>query len=320
MENIVSLWRSGKYEKIIFTGMGSSYFVSYAATSLLNRRGVASFAINAGELLHYQFSLLNSKTLLVCISQSGESYEIVKLLEQLPQEVTVIGISNEVGSTLVRKATESLLCKAGKEDMTSTKTFITTYLCVYLLALAFDGKWNEQSAREIEKVVETVQGLLDSRQQWLGEAVKTIAHTGFVQLIGRGSTLAAVKQSALMCMEATRNPAAGILGGEFRHGPMEMVKEGFRAVVFAPSGNTSEQSITAVADILKFGGKVLLISHQKSSVEHAGLCNIVIPCENEELFAIPGIIPMQLIVNQWSIEEGNTPGDFTRGAKVTAIE
>ncbi|MEI7525055.1 MAG: SIS domain-containing protein, partial [Mariniphaga sp.] len=147
-----------------------------------------------------------------------------------------------------------------------------------------------------------------------------IAHTPFVQLVARGPVFAAAQQSALMLMEATRNPASALLGGEFRHGPMEMVKEGFRAVVFAPSGITYNQSITVATDILKFGGKVLLITDKNPPISDENLFRIVIPCPNEPLFAILCLIPMQLIVNQWSIEEENIPGNFTRGAKVTAVE
>jgi len=87
--------------KRIFTGMGSSCVISYVAACLLNSHKINSFAINANELLHYQFQLLTKKTLLVCISQSGESYEIVKITEQLPPNITAIAISNEPESTLV---------------------------------------------------------------------------------------------------------------------------------------------------------------------------------------------------------------------------
>ena len=320
LRQVIDLWKSGRFDKIIFTGMGSSYFISCAATSLLNPQHVTSFAINAGELLHYQFSLITKTTLFVCISQSGESYEVVKILEQLPSDITVIAISNESESTLAKKAQISLLSKAGKEDMTSTKTFISTYLVAYLLSLSFSDKFNKTSVSEIETIIQTVSDLLKNRDQWLTDAVKTIAHTPFVQLVARGPVFAAAQQSALMLMEATRNPASALLGGEFRHGPMEIVKEGFRAVVFAPSGITYNQSITVTSDILKFGGKVLLITDQNPPISDENLFSIVIPCPNEPLFAILSLIPMQLIVNQWSIEEENIPGNFTRGAKVTAVE
>jgi glutamine---fructose-6-phosphate transaminase (isomerizing) len=314
------LWQSGKYDQMIFTGMGSSYFISYAATCLFNDQKISSFAINAGELLHYQFSLLNKKTLLVCISQSGESYEIVKILEKLSPDVTVVCICNEADSTLAKKTKVALLSKAGKEDMTSTKTFISTYLVTYLLSLAMDGKLNEVSFSEIRSVVQAVENMLSTRDQWLDGAVKTIGHTPFVQLVGRGPVFATVQQCALMFMEATRNPASALLGGEFRHGPMEMVKDGFRAVIFAPSGTTYSQSSIIATDILKYGGKVLLITDQLSPIQNENLYIVQVPRINEPLFAITSAIPLQLIVNQRSIEEENVPGNFTRGAKVTAIE
>jgi glutamine---fructose-6-phosphate transaminase (isomerizing) len=320
LNRIVTRWASGKFNKIIFTGMGSSYFIAYSATCLFNQQGITSFAINAGELLHYQSSLLDKTTLLVCISQSGESYEIVKILEKIPSEVTVIGICNESESTLVKKAQESLLSKAGKEEMTSTKTYISTYLAMYILSLAFGGKYNDSSISEIEKSIQIVSNLLKNRDQWLNDAAKIIAHVPFVQLIGRGPVYATVQQSALMFMEATRNPASALLGGEFRHGPMEMVKKDFRAVVFAPAGTTYIQSIAVTSDILKYGGKVLLLTDEVPLLKNDNLFSIVFPCPNEALFPILSAIPMQLIVNQWSIEEKNEPGNFTRGAKITSIE
>jgi glucosamine--fructose-6-phosphate aminotransferase (isomerizing) len=320
LKRIVTLWQSKQYDKIIFTGMGSSYFIAIAATCLLNSQNISSFAINASELLHYQFSLFNNKTLFVCISQSGESYEIVRILEKLSTEVTVIAISNEKNSTLVRFAKESLLSKAGKEEMTSTKTYISTYLVTYLLSLALGGKLDDNSILEIENIIKSVSEVLNNRNQWLGDAVKMIAHVPFVQLVGRGSAFATAQQSALMLMEATRNPASALLGGEFRHGPMEMIKKGSSVVVFAPSGTTYNQSLTATSDILKFGAKVLLITDQVPPIKDDNLFTILISCSNEALFAIASVIPMQLIVNQWSIEDKNEPGDFMRGAKITAIE
>ena len=320
LKRVVRLWQSGQFDKIIFTGMGSSYFISNAATCLLNPHKITSFAINAGELLHYQFQLLTQKTLLVCISQSGESYEIVKILEQLPPEVTVIAICNEPESTLVKKADESLLSIAGKEEMTSTKTFITSYLVAYILSLALSERLVSTSFAEMEATIQSVSDLLNNRNKWLSDAVKTIAHAPFVQLVARGPVFATAQQSALMLMEATRNPASALLGGEFRHGPMEMIKEGSRVVVFAPGGKTYSQNLTATSDVLKFGAKVLLITDQVPTINHENLFSIIIPCVSEELFAISGIIPMQLLVNQWSIEEKNEPGNFTRGAKVTSIE
>jgi glutamine---fructose-6-phosphate transaminase (isomerizing) len=320
LNRIASLWKTGKYNKILFTGMGSSYFISYAASCMFNKNKIASMAINASELLHYQTSLLGPTTLLVCISQSGESFEIKKIFEQLPSNVTAVAICNEADSYLATMANELLLSQAGKEEMTSTKTYITSYLVTYILSLSLVVKFNEIAISEIEKTIEIVTSLLRNKEKWLDEAVKTIAHAPFVQLVGRGPVFASVQQSALMLMEASRNPASALLGGEFRHGPMEMIKNDSRVILFAASGATYNQSITATHDVLKFGARVLLITDKNPVIKHKNLYTIAIPSVNEALFAITSIIPMQLIVNQWALEDKNEPGNFTRGAKITTIE
>jgi len=320
LKSVVDLWNIGKYDKIIFTGMGSSYFISYAATCLFNKHGITSFAINAGELLHYQFSLLNSKSLLVCISQSGESFEIVNLIQKLSKDVTIISVCNEEKSFLAEYTEISLLSKAGKEEMTSTKTFVSSYLVIYFLSLALVGKFDDKIVHKIEKMIYVVDYLINHCDQWLPDSMTLLAHAPFIQLIGRGSVYATAKQSALMFMEATGTPSSGILGGEFRHGPMEMVKEGFKAIVFAPSGGTYTQSISMAKDISKYGGKVIFITNKAPIFNDRNIFNIIIPFLESDLFAIPAVVPLQLIVNQWAIENNTIPGVFTRGAKVTVIE
>lgn len=320
LRSVVDLWNTGKYDKIIFTGMGSSYFISYAATCLFNKHDITSFAINTGELLHYQFSLLNSKSLLVCISQSGESFEIVNLIKKLSKDVTIISVCNEEKSFLAEHTRISFFSKAGREEMTSTKTFVSSYLVVYILSLALVGKFDDKRVPKIEKMIYVVDYLINHSDQWLPDSMALLAHAPFIQLIGRGAVYATVKQSALMFMEATGTPSSGTLGGEFRHGPMEMVKEGFKSIIFAPSGGTYTQSVSLAKDISKYGGKVIFITNKTPIFNDRNIFNITIPLLESDLFAIPAVVLLQLIVNQWAIENSTIPGVFTRGAKVTAIE
>ena len=123
-----------------------------------------------------------------------------------------------------------------------------------------------------------------------------------------------------MFKEAVRNPAGGTLGDEFRHGPMEMVREGFRAVVFAPEGKTFDQSLKMAQDIAKFNGKVMIISNRDLNISDPNVYVFRIGVKDEYLFAIGSIIPLQLMVNSRAIELGREPGYFTRGAKITKTE
>jgi len=320
LSELESKWKSGKFRSVLFTGMGSSYFAPHTAMCLLSSYGIRSQVVNSGELLHYHRRLVTEDILFTAISQSGESFEIVKLLEKLNLPDSCIGITNEEESTLAQRAGLTLLSRAGKEDMTSTKTYISTLMVLHIFSLVLAGEWNEQNRSAIHRVVSAVDSMIKESDRLLPGATELLGRPEFVQVIGRGPSYSTVKQGALMFMEAARNPSAGIYGGEFRHGPMEMVKEGFRAVIFAPDGATCEQGFKMAADIAGFGGKVLLITNKNGELPAKGIQRILIPFYDEFLFPIPAIIPLQFIVNKWATGEGNEPGNFTRGAKVTITE
>ncbi|MEN8229073.1 MAG: SIS domain-containing protein [Bacteroidota bacterium] len=320
IQKAISLYQNREITEIIFTGMGSSFFTSYLASCLLNEYGIRTYAINASELLHYHFSLLHKNTLLVCGSQSGESYEIVKILQKLPEDRSCLAITNEQASTLAQQGSEVLLSKAGHEEMTSSKSYVSIALVKLIFSWALAGKWTDKKRDGIRQLIHNADELLNSYKNWMPEISRFLGDYDNIEMIGRGPSYASVQQGALMFREAVRNPAGGNLGGEFRHGPMEMVKEGFRAVVFAPEGNTFDQSIKMAQDIARFKGKVMVITNSELKISEPNIHLFRIPVKDQYLFAIGSIIPLQLMVNFRAIDLGLQPGYFTRGAKVTKVE
>lgn len=320
LEQISALWKSGNFNSILFTGMGSSFFAPYTATCMLSNNGITSANINAGELLHYHLPLLKGKSLLTCVSQSGESYEVVKILEKLPEGQPFVGITNESGSTLARLSEVALLSTAGKEEMTSTKTYVSTLLVLSIYCRALTGKWKKGKMPELNSAIGSLNDTIEKRNEWLSGAMELLGHPSFVQIIGRGPAYSSVLQGSLMVMEAARNPAAGMLGGEFRHGPLEMSKKGFRAIILAPLGTTYNQSVKLAGDITRFGGKVLFITNSQQYFNNSNILAINISCEDEYLFPVAAIVPLQFIVNQWAVDAGHEPGNFIMGAKVTTTE
>ncbi|MCA9734250.1 MAG: SIS domain-containing protein [Deferribacteres bacterium] len=306
--------------RLLFTGMGSSYFAAYNSVCLLSNLGISSCLVNASELLHYNRSLLNNDVLPVFVSQSGESYEIAELLKCIPRNRACIGVTNETASALGKRARVTLLTKAGREEMTSTKTFVSTILVMLIFAWRMAGKWEEDKMQRALQVIYMFEALLDSAGQLLDSIMSFLGDFDFIELIGRGPAFPAAQQSALMFKEATRTAAEGILGGEFRHGPMEMVAEGFVSVIFAAKGKTFGQSLTMAMDIAKFGGKVLIITDSADAIQYSNLYVLRIPNADENYFSILSILPLQLIVNQHALNKGVEPGQFINGAKVTMIE
>lgn len=320
LKKVSELFHKENFQLIIFTGMGSSYFTSYAASCFFNNIGIHSLAVNTSELLYYHFSLITEKTLIVCISQSGESIEVVKLLEKLPSNIFCIGISNEEKSSLTRKSKEFLLSKAGKEEMTSTKTYTSMTLLVFMLGWFLAEAWGKAKTSEIKEMIAGTEKLLACYKDLIADEFKFLGDIEFLQFIGRGPSFSTALQSELMFKEAARVSAAATLGGEFRHGPMEMVKQGFKTILFAAAGNTYDQSIKMATDIAKNKGKVILITNKNPHKSDRNIKTMTINQSDEYLFVIQGIIPVQLMVNHLALSKGLTPGNFINGRKVTLLE
>ena len=308
------------FEQIIFTGMGSSYFVSHAAATLFNNLNIKAFAVNASELLHYNFSLLTGKTALVCASQSGESYEVVEVLKKLPPEVFCIGIVNEEESFLARKAGVALLCKSGKEEMTSTKTYVATSLAAFVMGWRLADQWDTDKQQMLAGLADNFASMLTDYKQGISDALEFMGDIQTLQIIARGPVCSTAFQSALMFKEALKIPATGISGGEFRHGPMEMVGPGFRAILFAGKGKTLAQSLKMAGDIAGFGGRVWLITNDRANADHPNIHSFYIDIEDEYLFSVQSIVPIQLFIDAYAKARGFEAGGFARGNKVTGIE
>ncbi len=311
---------SNSFEQIIFTGMGSSFFTSFAASNLFNGLGISSYVVNASELLHYNKYLLKKKTLFISFSQSGESYEVRELLKELPTNVLCIGITNEEESTLARNADITMLSKAGRENMTSTKTYVTTSLVSFILGWFLSGKWDDMMVQRIKIMIKNFKTDLLKYTNEVSDVLRFLGELPALHIIARGPGYSTACQCGLMFKEAIGIPATGILGGEFRHGPIEMVKKGFKSILFAAKGKTLSQSLKMAEDIIAFGGKVLLITNAGISLSDKNLKVLHQDEDDEYLFSIQSIIPIQLFIDSFAKAKGFEAGSFSHGAKVTEIE
>ena len=320
LARVRDMFRSGNFEQIIFTGMGSSYFASYAASCLFNTLGIRSYAMNTSELLYYHASIVSDKALLVFLSQSGESVEVVKMLDALPSGAFCIGITNREKSSLRARANVLLPIKAGREEMTSTKTYTSTVLVTSILGWFIADMWPDAKVSQIRKFVAGIDEYLGDHEGVIEDLLSFFESGEFLQIIGRGPLYATALQSELMFKEASKTAASGALGGEFRHGPMEMVREGFRSILFAAKGRTYNQSIRMGLDIAKYQGKVILITNKDPHITDHGIRTITILQPDEYLFSIQSIIPVQLMSYYLALSNGHEPGSFVHGGKVTTSE
>jgi glutamine---fructose-6-phosphate transaminase (isomerizing) len=255
LQQAAAALRSSK--KIVIVGIGASLNGAMPLENLLCSRGLDAVAIEAGELLHYRLSAYRDATF-VLVSRSGESVEILKTLNALRGRVATIGVSNDPNSPLARQADMAVDLHSPADEMVAIQTYSATILSLYLLGAAATDQW-EQAQREVGTLTEAlpawIAGNLESARQW----DQFLDKGSTVYALGRGPSHGSALQSALLFSEIAKAPAIGMTVASFRHGPVEVVDDRFRGLIFAPQGKTRELNLALARELLGFGGSVRVI-------------------------------------------------------------
>lgn len=317
------IWRSlsekgleGRYRQVILTGMGSSFYALFPTWLYLNQQGIPSIHIEASELVHYGLEMLTEGTLLVVVSQSGESVEIRHLVEAVKGKLTTVSITNEADNFLASHSSVSLCTGAGSEVPVATKTYTGCLALLHLLARSLIGKLRSQDYADLTNVAGQMTTLLRSWVDWLEPAVVHLQSASFLSLLGRGPAVSSAMTGALILKEAARLNAVGLSGGQFRHGPMEAVSPEVGVILFA-QGHTWELSQRLATDIASHGGRVVLVGQETTD---PAVVSLSLPTIDESLSPILEILAVQLLANRFAERAGIIPGQFRWSGKVIHTE
>ncbi len=313
---------------IMFAGMGSSLFSCIIAQNFISKRGYETDVREAGELLYHQLpSKYPPTSLLILVSQSGESGEIVKLVERYqkmrdPPEIWAI--TNSENSTLGQKAGLVFPTLAGEEASVTSKTYISTLLVQFLLASALVSPILDVQALKTvaTPVIEKVRGLLTGNNAAIQQMISHL-DTAFphIYFIGTGCSYATACQAALNFQEICRVPSQGMSLGQFRHGPIEVIDARFRAILLSSARETAPLIGELAENISKKWGSGKCVVITNSTTPEAQDSNILYtgqPITNEYLAPIGEIISLQLFMIAQAKARGiRTPGEFRNTHKIT---
>jgi glucosamine--fructose-6-phosphate aminotransferase (isomerizing) len=304
---------------VVFTGMGSSLFAAYPAQAYLSSVGIRSIVWETAELLHHHLRFLGPDTLLVVVSQSGETVEVLRLLEDLPKKIGFVAVANLERSVLADRAGLLLPMMAGHQSTVSTKTYTCAVAVLMYLAFAIARKPAHALTRGLKEAVDEMARLLDREEVVIPPAAEFFNRPPYVALLARGADLASAHQGALMFKEVVRLGAEGMSAGQFRHGPIEIINPIHRYVVFAREGRTAKFLTHLADDIRANGGRVVLITDQSFS-----------DAPNVRLFRVARLplflgtlvdsVYIQLLVHELALRAGLEPGKFWLATDVTREE
>ncbi len=309
---------------LVFTGMGSSYDACYPAVTELARAGIPALMLDSAELLHFRRGILRAGGLLVAVSQSGESAEVVQLAKMLRGAASrprILAVTNGPASTLASAADLWLDTRAGPETGPSTMTFAASLVVLAAVAAALAGDAAslpaERLHREAELTAAAIERLLarldlpDELASWIGDRETAV-------VLGRGPARAAAEMGALTLKEAVGLAVESLETAQFRHGPLELAGPDLAALVLATEPETLVLDLGLAEELQDAGAAVLVVTTAGGAPR--GAAHIEVGPLDRLLAPAVSVVPAQLLAWRLAQRRGRQPGVLARASKVTTRE
>jgi glucosamine--fructose-6-phosphate aminotransferase (isomerizing) len=281
------------FTKIVITACGSAYNAGVVAKYVFEK--LCRFASVETELaseFRYRDAVINEKTLVILISQSGETADTIAAMREAKGKGAVtLAIVNVVGSTIAKEANYCLLTLAGPEiAVATTKAFSAQLALLYLLAVWFAvklGKVSQETEKDLLSEISALPGKTDELLKQI-DSVQMYAAScvGYrsIFFIGRNIDYAIALEGSLKLKEISYIHSEAYAGGELKHGTISLVEEDTLVVAISNCGRLYGKIMSNVEQVVSRGAKVLLIGNCPDTVSDDKLFHIRLP-EISELFS-----------------------------------
>lgn len=298
-------------------GCGTASYACLAGSYLFSK--IAHRHINwaVGSEFGYHQDFLTDKSLVIALSQSGETMDTLEAVKKAKEKgVKIFAIVNVVGSTLYRMADYKTLISAGTEkSVASTKAFTATLAHLTLLSYALLGDV-AMGQKVILLAAKSTKQVLSAKNtdriRALAKMLKTREH---IYVIGRGLSYPASLETALKIKEISYIHAEGFAAGELKHGVIALVTQGTPCIAFLPNDETYGANLAGAMEMKARGGYIIGISYKPHEVFDYYLPVV----DAAQATIIPNVVTAQLLAYYLTIERGFDPDKPRNLAKSVTV-
>jgi glutamine---fructose-6-phosphate transaminase (isomerizing) len=316
-------------DKVYVVACGTSYHAGLVAKYAIEHWAGIGCEVEIASEFRYRDPILNPHTLVVAISQSGETADTIAAAAHAKnQRAPVVAITNVVGSSIAREADAVLYTRAGPEiAVASTKAFTTQIVALEVLALylaqerraMFPDEVADQFAR-LEALPALMERVLE-QEPAIAELARDIARAPYVMFIGRHVGLPIALEGALKLKEISYLHAEGFPSGEMKHGPIALIDDGGPVVALATQGHVYGKLLSNIAEVKARGAVVLAVATEgdteiKEHAEHV----VYVPEALELLYPVLTVLPLQLLAYHTAVELGCDVDQPRNLAKTVTVE
>jgi len=315
--------------RAVLVACGTAWHACLVGKFLFERLAGLSCEVDYGSEFRYRDPILDPQTLLVVVSQSGETADTLAAVEAGREKRTpVLAVCNVVDSSIARRASAVLYTHAGPEiSVASTKAFTTQLTALYLLALHLGRQRGLVDAERGRKLLGDLVALPHAVKDILAReaAVERIARrygkASDVLYLGRGVNYPVALEGALKLKEISYIHAEGYPAGEMKHGPIALINEQMPVVVLIPHDGVFSKTLSNLKEVESRGGRIIVVTDAPSPELEAMAADVLtVPQTNELLTPILLTVPLQLLAYHVAVYRGTDVDQPRNLAKSVTVE
>jgi glutamine---fructose-6-phosphate transaminase (isomerizing) len=317
-------------DRVLILACGTSFYAGYAARYWLESIAQVPTAVEIASEYRYRTSVPDPRTLVVVVSQSGETADTLAALKHARSlgMTTTLAVCNVATSAMVRETTLQFLTRAGVEiGVASTKAFTTQLVALYLLANVLAKVKGRLTAERERASIRQLRHLPAAVQSVLALEPHIIAWSeGFARkenalFLGRGLHYPIALEGALKLKEISYIHAEAYPAGELKHGPLALVTEAMPVVTVAPNDALLEKLKSNMQEVRARGGQLYVFADADTHIESSdGIHVIRLPEHYGDLSPILHVVPLQLLAYHTALARGTDVDKPRNLAKSVTVE
>jgi glucosamine--fructose-6-phosphate aminotransferase (isomerizing) len=316
-------------QRVVLVACGTSWHAAMLGRSMIERLAGLPAEVDLASEFRYRDAIVGPETLVVAISQSGETADTIGAVKAAKLKgCPIVAITNVVGSALAREATGLIQMHAGPEiGVASTKAFSTMIVAGYLLGLWLGRRRGaltpEETKKRLHDLVE-IPGLVDKTLELDGAIADLARHlSGAADLLylGRGLQYPIALEGALKLKEISYIHAEGYAGGEMKHGPIALIADGLPVVALAPRDGSYDRMLGNMEEVRARDGMLIAITHPNDRGVAAKAQHVIeVPPSAELLSPLVTVVPLQLLAYHVAVRRGCDVDQPRNLAKSVTVE
>jgi glutamine---fructose-6-phosphate transaminase (isomerizing) len=300
-------------DRIYIVACGTAYHAGVVGKYVIESLARIPVEIDIASEFRYRNPIINDRTLMMVVSQSGETADTMAALrEAKKQGARVIAVTNVVGSSASREAHDVLYTWAGPEiAVASTKAYTTQLIAMYIMGLFFAEQKGTLSIEKIEELKKEMLQLPEKAEEALKhkEVLQKFASKNYMHkdmfFLGRGLDYAVAMEGSLKLKEISYIHSEAYAAGELKHGTIALIENGTVVIALATQDNLFEKMVSNIKEVKTRGANVLAFAFEgNEDIEKTVDSALYIP-KTEGVFApVLSVIPLQLLAYYMAIQKG----------------